>query len=344
MTPIERCYDHLAASSDMNAELCALGNDPIVVFYLIMRALDSLARDPEVSNDEKVKRLCDFHNHVGDEELVITCSQPYFKDMLLQFGEVVGAAYNTLDASRQNVIREAVRRTGSGMAQFCSVMEMLTRDQFDSYCQCVAGALAPEISYVLDGVWLGQNTSLGQAAGRLLEQIIIIRDVKEDFAEGRFFWPADVLVIHGLGSPEELLDPSNRESAVLCLNAMVRDAIKQAHAQFMIMQARHTSGQDVVLQNSRSANFVEMTMLNSLLHLEMMYGNGSVFDGLTLLEQDDRNKIYNMTHFPDTTPRASTLMLLQSFRNLKSKCESLRDVATAEMLQDIVVALARSMK
>jgi farnesyl-diphosphate farnesyltransferase len=190
----------------------------IAVFYLVLRALDTVEDDMEAykgREEEKqtelrsfgAKRLSDVNMSIdgvgaGDE-----------RTLLQQFGSVA-RVYNALPRGSQDVIRDITDQMGAGMAEYVSAdLAQGTEDQaaYDRYCHMVAGLVGEGLTRIFlargceaeDLAGQGEltwpfcadpkkqpaNLGIANSMGLFLQKTNIIRDYLEDYVDGRAFWP-----------------------------------------------------------------------------------------------------------------------------------------------------------
>ncbi|KAF4369604.1 hypothetical protein G4B88_021409 [Cannabis sativa] len=169
--------------------------DAVCIFYLVLRALDTVEDDTSIPNDVKVPILKEFHRRIYDPEWHFACGTKEYKVLMDQFHHV-STAFLELNEGYKEVIEDITKRMGEGMAKFiCKEVE--TVDDYDEYCHYVAG---------LVGIGLSK---LFHAAGL------------ED--------PADDYLSNSMGLfLQDLKYEENSVKAVQCLNDMVTNAIIHA--------------------------------------------------------------------------------------------------------------------
>ena len=98
----------------------------VLIFYLVLRALDTVEDDMNLDNDlfkndvaNKVKALQDFYVvFLGDEACSVSgVGEGDEEHVLTKFG-VVARVLNTLPAGSKSVIVDITKRMGAGMAEF----------------------------------------------------------------------------------------------------------------------------------------------------------------------------------------------------------------------------------
>lgn len=103
---------------------------------------------------------------------------------------------------------------------------------FDLYCHYVAGLVGEGLSALFaasgkEAPELGDQLTLSNSMGLMLQKTNILRDFREDTDEGRVFWPAEIWKKY-VDRPEDLYAPGNEEKAMWALSEMTVDALTHA--------------------------------------------------------------------------------------------------------------------
>mmetsp|Transcript_9283 Transcript_9283/g.18935 ORF Transcript_9283/g.18935 Transcript_9283/m.18935 type:complete len:800 (-) Transcript_9283:460-2859(-) len=193
----------------------------ILIFYLVLRALDTIEDDMETfkANPEvKCEHLRNFgRKYLGDENWnLMGVGEGDEKDLLEDFG-AISRVFNKLPAASREVITDITIKMGDGMAEYVSVdMGQGTTSlvAYERYCHMVAGLVGEGLSraFVARGlesksicgqgekVWpfcasaetKPDNLGIANSMGLFLQKTNIIRDYLEDYVDHRAFWPQDV--------------------------------------------------------------------------------------------------------------------------------------------------------
>ena len=121
--------------------------DPVCVFYLVLRALDTVEDDMVVPVKVKVPLLRAFHEHCGDTTFTLACGYGPYVDLMKRYPEVA-AVFNGLEPGYAAVIADITRRMGAGMADFIEKDGVDTVADYDLYCHYVAGLVGIGLSDV----------------------------------------------------------------------------------------------------------------------------------------------------------------------------------------------------
>jgi farnesyl-diphosphate farnesyltransferase len=203
---------------------CDLSMD-ICIFYLVLRALDTVEDDMEAykgRESEKQAELISF----GAKRLTDTnCSvrgvgEGDERTLIEQFGACV-RVFNKLPEGSRTVIMDITNQMGAGMAEYVAAdlgQGTLDKAAYDRYCHMVAGLVGEGLTRIfvsrgfenesLSGqgelVWpfcadpakTPSTLGLANSMGLFLQKANIIRDYLEDYVDGRAFWPQSVWKKH----------------------------------------------------------------------------------------------------------------------------------------------------
>ena len=204
--------------------------DPVCVYYLILRGLDSVEDDMLYPPDKRLPLLRHFHqkcmedgwkiNGVGDSD--------DYRTLLANFDKVI-RVFKSLKPGYQAVIIESCKKMGNGMADFAE-KKLVSIHDYDHYCHYVAGIVGIGLSgiFSVSGVEdpnLKNQIKLSNSMGLLLQKTNITRDYYEDLSLGRSFWPKEIWGKYTPRLEELMQDPSSAESRA-CLNDLVTDALQ----------------------------------------------------------------------------------------------------------------------
>ncbi|XP_054786740.1 squalene synthase 2-like [Prosopis cineraria] len=199
----------------------------ILVFYLVLRALDTVEDDTSLPSKVRIPILQTFYRRIDDPRWSFSCGTEDCKILMEQFHHV-RTAFLELNRSHQDVIREVSKQMGAGMAKFiCKEIESI--EDLNEYAHYVAGLVGLGLSklFYASGSEDLAPESLSNSMGLLLQNANIIRDYLEDINEipmPRTFWPRQVWSKY-VDRLEDLKDEKNSEKALQCLNEMVTNAL-----------------------------------------------------------------------------------------------------------------------
>ncbi|XP_002735807.1 squalene synthase-like, partial [Saccoglossus kowalevskii] len=246
MTPsAKQCYNYLSQTSrSFAAVIQALEGDlrhAVCIFYLVLRALDTVEDDMTIPLDRKIPMLKAFYKYLNEPEWRFMESQEKDKIVLEDF-PTISAEFRSLDPIYQDVIRDICREMGAGMTLYLQ-KEVLTNADWDEYCHYVAGLVGIGLSRLfsaskLEDKVVGEDTYLSNSMGLFLQKTNIIRDYLEDILEGRKFWPKETWSKY-TENLEDLKKSEHFEKSVNCLNDLVTNALKHVPDVLQYMSRIH---------------------------------------------------------------------------------------------------------
>lgn len=196
------CYELLNKTSRSFARVIqALEEElkhPIAIFYLVLRALDTIEDDMTLPLERKLELLKSFHELTQQKGWNFQESGPDEKDaILLREYNVVIDELLQLKPVYQNHIISITKRMGLGMAEFVQGKEVITMDDYNLYTHYVAGLVGLGLTglFVSSGMEsekLLEETKLSNEMGLFLQKVNILKDFTADSEEGRLYWPRDV--------------------------------------------------------------------------------------------------------------------------------------------------------
>ena len=204
--------------------------DPVCVYYLILRGLDSVEDDMLYPADQKLPLLRNFHHKCTEDGWKIkgVGDSDDYRVLLSNFDKVV-KVFKSLKPDYQAVILESCRKMGNGMADFAE-KKLVSIHDYDHYCHYVAGIVGIGLSGLfsasgIEDPGLKYQIKLSNSMGLLLQKTNITRDYYEDINLGRSFWPKEIWGKYTHRLDELMQDPASAESRA-CLNDLVTDALQ----------------------------------------------------------------------------------------------------------------------
>ncbi|XP_011047498.1 PREDICTED: squalene synthase isoform X1 [Populus euphratica] len=250
----------------------------VCIFYLILRALDTVEDDTSIPTEVKVPILIAFHRHIYDRNWHFSCGTKDYKVLMDQFHDV-SAAFLELGKGYQEAIEDITKRMGAGMAKFiCKEVE--TIDDYDEYCHYVAGLVGLGLSKLFHASELEDlaSDSLSNSTGLFLQKTNIIRDYLEDINEipkSRMFWPREIWSKY-VNKLEDLKYDENSVKAVQCLNEMVTNSLIHVDDCLKYMSA---------LREPAIFRFCAIPQVMAIGTLAMCYNNINVFRGVVKMRR-----------------------------------------------------------
>jgi len=173
----------------------------VCIYYLVLRGLDTIEDDMSIPIEDKKQMLLDFHNNIENVDYFIECGdKPEYRILMKNFYKV-NRTYKQLHSKYRDVIKNSTHEMAKGMVEFLDKPSMDTTEEYDSYCHYVAGLVGIGLSqiFTLSGSEfndLTKHESLSNSMGLFLQKTNIIRDIKEDYYEKRYWWPKDIVSKH----------------------------------------------------------------------------------------------------------------------------------------------------
>ncbi|KAH6789398.1 squalene synthase 1 [Perilla frutescens var. frutescens] len=263
--------------------------DAICIFYLVLRALDTVEDDTSIATEVKVPILISFHRLIYDLEWHFSCGTKEYKVLMDQFHHV-STAFLELGPSYKEAIEDITMRMGAGMAKFiCKEVE--TIDDYDEYCHYVAGLVGLGLSKLFhaSGKEDLAPDDLSNSMGLFLQKTNIIRDYLEDINEipkSRMFWPRHIWSKY-VNKLEELKYEENSVEAVQCLNDMVTNALMHVEDCLKFMSA---------LRDPAIFRFCAIPQIMAIGTLSLCYNNIEVFRGVVKMRRGLTAKIIVRTN------------------------------------------------
>ncbi|KAM0899003.1 hypothetical protein ACQ4PT_021559 [Festuca glaucescens] len=173
------CYDMLQkVSRSFALVIQQLGpelRNAVCIFYLVLRALDTVEDDTSVPNDVKLPILQDFYRHIYNPDWHFSCGTNHYKVLMDNF-RLLSTAFLELGQGYQKAIEEITRRMGAGMAKFIC-QEVETVEDYNEYCHYVAGLVGYGLSRLFHAAGTEDLASdqLSNSMGLFLQKTNIIR-------------------------------------------------------------------------------------------------------------------------------------------------------------------------
>ncbi|KAL8129261.1 hypothetical protein V2J09_018416 [Rumex salicifolius] len=261
----------------------------ICIFYLVLRALDTVEDDTSISEDVKVPILLDFYKHIYNPDWHFSCGTKNYKVLMDQFHQV-STAFLELERGYQEAIEDITKRMGAGMAKFiCKEVESV--DDYDEYCHYVAGLVGLGLSNLFhaSGAEDLAPDHLSNSMGLFLQKTNIIRDYLEDINEipkSRVFWPREIWSKY-VNKLEDLKYEENSEQAVQCLNDMVTNALIHMEDCIRYMSA---------LRDRAIFRFCAIPQIMAIGTLALSYNNIQVYRGVVKLRRGLTARVIDSTN------------------------------------------------
>ncbi|KAM7173684.1 squalene synthase-like isoform 2-T2 [Macrochelys suwanniensis] len=279
---LKTCYRYLNQTSrSFAAVIQALDGElrhAVCIFYLVLRALDTVEDDMTINLETKVPMLHDFHSYLYQPDWRYMESKEKDKQVLEDF-PTISLEFRNLAKVYRDVIADICHNMGAGMAEFLE-KKVDTQHEWDKYCHYVAGLVGIGLSRLfsaseLEDPVVGQDTELANSMGLFLQKTNIIRDYLEDQLEGREFWPREVWSRYAK-KLSDLAKPENIDVAVQCMNELITNALHHVPDVLTYLSR---------LKNQSVFNFCAIPQVMAIATLAACYNNKQVFRGLVKIRK-----------------------------------------------------------
>jgi farnesyl-diphosphate farnesyltransferase len=279
------CYDMLNKVSRSFAiviqQLPHELQDAVCIFYLVLRALDTVEDDMSIPDDVKCPELEVFYKKIYDKKYTYPCGEKHYKVLMDEYPKVT-AVFLSLKKEYRDVIADITKRMGRGMSNFIK-REVVSLDDWNEYCHYVAGLVGIGLSNLwassmLEDKRFADMEDLSNSMGLFLQKTNIIRDYLEDIVEEpapRMFWPK-VIWSKYAKSLDAFQYPENREKAVHCANHLITNALEHAGASLEYMES---------LKNIDVFRFCAIPQVMAIATLAECYENGKIFEGVVKIRR-----------------------------------------------------------
>ncbi|KAK1604293.1 hypothetical protein QYE76_027966 [Lolium multiflorum] len=286
------CYDMLQkVSRSFALVIQQLGpelRNAVCIFYLVLRALDTVEDDTSIPTEVKLPILQDFYRHIYNPDWHFPSGTSHYRVLMDNF-RLLSTAFLELDQGYQMTIEDITRRMGAGMAIFIC-QEVETVDDYNEYCHYVAGLVGYGLSRLFHAAGTEDLASdeLSNSMGLFLQKTNIIRDYLEDINEiprCRMFWPREIWSKYA-DNLEDLKYEENSEKAVQCLNNMVTNALIHAKDCLQYMSA---------LKDNTNFRFCAIPQIMAIGTCAICYNNVDVFRGVVKIRRGLTARIFDET-------------------------------------------------
>lgn len=280
---LKRCYELLNLTSRSFAaviqELHPELRDTVMLFYIILRGLDTIEDDTTLSNETKIPLLRGFKEILKKSNWTFHENGPNEKDRIVleEFDKVL-REFHKIKPQYQEVVMDIAHKMGNGMADYIVAGQqknyegVKTIADYTTYCHHVAGVVGEGITRLallsqFGTEVLREKPELMESMGQFLQKTNIIRDFREDLDEGRSFWPREVW---GKYAKElsDFTDPKNQEQALYCVSDLA------------VLSLQHVIELLEYLQNVKEDtlfSFCSIPQVMSIATLELIFNNPDIF-------------------------------------------------------------------
>lgn len=247
--------------------------DPVCIFYLVLRGLDSVEDDPDLEPAYKAELLKNFHHNLANPNFNLpgVGDTPHYKELMGNFDKIV-RCYQNLDKPFQLVISDITEKMADGMAKYANFRPDTIED-WDEYCYYVAGLVGIGLSALFSAsgrehYWLKNEEKLSNSMGLFLQKTNIIRDYFEDYPQGRVFWPQSVWSKYASDFGWFQANP-NQLNATSCINELVTDALRHIPDCLEYLS---------LLKDEKNFKFCAIPQVMAIATLTKIYANPEIFN------------------------------------------------------------------
>lgn len=294
-----------AVIQELNHELLV----PVTLFYLVLRGLDTIEDDMTIPLSTKVPMLRNFHVTMEQDGWQYHESKEKDRELLEKFDCVI-TELKKIKKPYYEIIKDMTIKMGNGMADYAQNTYMIengvqTIEEYELYCHYVAGLVGEGLTRLfvaskLANPKLAERPSLTESMGQFLQKTNIIRDIHEDWQDGRRWYPKEIWSKH-VDRWEDLFDPKYQKQGVECISAMVLDALKHVEECLFYMAG---------MRDQSAFNFVAIPQGMAIATLEICFRNPAVLQRNVKITKGDACQI-----------------MLESTQNLQTLCEVFRRYA-----------------
>lgn len=296
-----------AVIKELHSELLV----PVALFYLVLRGLDTVEDDMTLPLEKKEPILRSFQDILDQEGWTFKDNGPNEKDrqLLVEFNVVI-EEFKKIKPAYQVIIKDITKRMGNGMADYANNAEhnihgVQTIKDYELYCHYVAGLVGEGLTRLfveagLANAALLKKPELMESMGQFLQQVNITRDIKEDFEDGRRFWPKEIWSKH-VDKFEDLFKPEYEEKALACSSEMILTALSRADDCLYYLAG---------LREQSVFNFCAIPQTMAIATLEACFQNPNLFKKVVKI-----------------TKGTACQLMLESSQNLQLVCEAFRRYA-----------------
>jgi farnesyl-diphosphate farnesyltransferase len=252
---------------------------PVVLYYLVLRGLDTIEDDMTISLVQKEPLLRNFETILEKDGWTYDRNGPHERDreLLVHFDDVI-SEFKLIDSRYRDIIKDITHKMGNGMADYVKKAErnmnsVNTIKEYELYCHYVAGLVGDGLTrfFVQAGFaspTLSNQPELSESMGQFLQKTNIIRDVREDFDDKRRFWPKEIWSKH-VDKFDDLFDARYRDAALNCSSEIVLNALKHIEDCLSYMAGINEQG---------VFNFVAIPQTMAIATLELVFQNPRIFE------------------------------------------------------------------
>lgn len=259
-------------------ELCPELVVSVSLFYLVLRALDTIEDDMTIPLKRKEPLLRQFEEVLTKPGWTFDGNGPGEKDreLCLNF-HVVITEFAKIPKEHQTIVKDITKKMGNGMADYANNAKHNENGvdsvaDYDLYCHYVAGLVGDGLTRLFcaakkANMALLDRPQLSNSMGLFLQKTNIIRDYREDLEDGRRFWPREIWRKH-IDHFEGLTHPKNEQAALNCISEMCCDALRHADECLFYLAG---------LKEESVFNFAAIPQVMAIATLALVFRNKEVY-------------------------------------------------------------------
>lgn len=280
---LTRCYELLRLTSRSFAsvieQLHPELRDAMMIFYVVLRGLDTIEDDTGLDNKVKLPILRTFRNVLKTNDWTFHDSSETEKDrVVLQEFDCILREYHKLKPEYQDIIADITEKMGNGMADYIALENqqnfegVKTIADYDLYCHHVAGIVGEGITRMaviskFGDRKLAEKEELFESMGLFLQKTNIIRDYREDIDDGRSFWPQEVWGNYA----ENLIEFTKKENTTKGLHCISELSLHS------LRHVEHVLEYLSAINDESLFRFCAIPQAMSIATLELVFNNTDVF-------------------------------------------------------------------
>lgn len=266
----------------------------VCIYYLVLRGLDTIEDDMSIPIEDKKQMLLNFHNDIENVDYSMECGdKPEYRNLMKNFYKV-NRTYKQLHSKYRDVIKNSTHEMAKGMVEFLDKSSIDTTEEYDSYCHYVAGLVGIGLSeiFTLSGLEfndLTKHENLSNSMGLFLQKTNIIRDIKEDYDEKRYWWPKDIVTNHFssiddiFGNRGEAGELTITNKHTELLNEMIMNAFRHVPESIEYLS---------LVKNNSNFKFCAIPQVVAMQTLATLFNNPNVFKKTEKLNKTTLARIF----------------------------------------------------
>lgn len=234
-----------------------------------------------ISLEKKEPILRTFDEILEKDGWTFTDNGPNEKDReLCVHFDVVIEEFKKIKPAYKAIIKDITKKMGNGMADYCNNAEhniagVNTIKDYELYCHYVAGLVGEGCTRLfveagLANPQLLEKPQLMESMGQFLQQVNIMRDIREDFDDKRRFYPKEVWSKH-VDNFEDLFKPENKDKALNCSSEMIMISLQRADECLFYLAG---------LKEQSVFNFCAIPQAMAIATMEHCFRNYGIFKGV----------------------------------------------------------------